>query len=193
MIGAPEILRMKAGAVLINASRGKVVDIDALSEALGSNHLSGAAIDVFPKEPKGAGESFASPLREFDNVILTPHIGGSTEEAQQNIGVEVAEKLIKYSNTGSTLTAVNFPEVSLTEHPGKHRLLHIHRNQPGVLGAINKIFSEEQINVAGQYLQTNARIGYVVIDIETGEREASQHIRRRLDEVPGTIRTRILY
>src|SRR5581483_8232224 len=114
---------------LINASRGSVVDIDALVEALKSGHIAGAAIDVFPSEPKGAGDEFASPLRGFDNVLLTPHIGGSTEEAQQNIGVEVAEKLIKYSNTGSTLTAVNFPEVSLTEHPGKHRLLHIHRNQ----------------------------------------------------------------
>lgn len=193
MIGAREVSRMKPGAVLINASRGKVVDIDALAASIASKHLSGAAIDVFPKEPKGAGESFASPLRGLDNVILTPHIGGSTEEAQQNIGVEVAEKLIKYSNTGSTLTAVNFPEVSLTEHPGKHRLLHIHRNQPGVLGAINKIFSEEEINVAAEYLQTNARIGYVVIDIETGEREASLHVKHRLDEVPGTIRTRILY
>lgn len=193
MIGAAQIARMRQGTFLINASRGKVVDIDALSEALSSKHLAGAAIDVYPKEPKGAGESFTSPLRDFDNVILTPHIGGSTEEAQQNIGVEVAEKLIKYSNNGSTLTAVNFPEVSLAEHPGKHRLLHIHRNQPGVLSAINKIFSEEEINVAGQYLQTNARIGYVVIDIESADHEVSQHIRARLDEVPGTIRTRILY
>jgi D-3-phosphoglycerate dehydrogenase len=193
MIGAKEIARMKPGAVLINASRGKVVDIEALAASITSRHLSGAAIDVFPKEPKGTGDPFTSPLRALDNVLLTPHIGGSTEEAQQNIGVEVAEKLIKYSNTGSTLTAVNFPEVSLTEHPGKHRLLHIHRNQPGVLGAINKIFSEEEINVAGQYLQTNARIGYVVIDIETGEREASLQIKHRLDQVPGTIRTRILY
>ncbi len=193
MIGAAQMAKMRTGAMLVNASRGTVVDIEALAEALKSSRLVGAAIDVFPKEPKGAGEEFTSPLREFDNVILTPHIGGSTEEAQQNIGLEVAGKLIKYSNNGSTLTAVNFPEVSLTEHPGKHRLLHIHRNQPGVLSAINAIFSEERINVAGQYLQTNARIGYVVIDIETGEREASMQIKRRLDEVAGTIRTRILY
>ena len=179
--------------MLINASRGTVVDLDALAEALRSAHISGAAIDVFPKEPKGAGDEFVSPLREFDNVLLTPHIGGSTEEAQANIGLEVAGKLIKYSNNGTTLTAVNFPEVSLAEHPGKHRLLHIHRNQPGVLSAINAVFSEEKINVAGQYLQTNARIGYVVIDIEMGEREASLHLKRRLDEVGGTIRTRILY
>jgi D-3-phosphoglycerate dehydrogenase len=193
MIGAGELKRMKPNAMLINASRGMVVDLDALAEALQSGHISGAAIDVFPKEPKGAGDEFVSPLREFDNVLLTPHIGGSTEEAQANIGLEVAGKLIKYSNNGTTLTAVNFPEVSLAEHPGKHRLLHIHRNQPGVLSAINAVFSEEKINVAGQYLQTNARIGYVVIDIEMGEREASLHLKRRLDEVGGTIRTRILY
>jgi D-3-phosphoglycerate dehydrogenase len=193
MIGAAQIERMKPGSMLINASRGTVVDLDALSQALRSGRIAGAAIDVFPKEPKGAGEEFVSPLREFDNVLLTPHIGGSTEEAQENIGIEVAGKLIKYSNNGSTLTAVNFPEVSLTEHPGKHRLLHIHRNQPGVLSGVNAIFSDERINVAGQYLQTNARIGYVVIDIETGEREESMQIKRRLDSVPGTIRTRVLY
>jgi D-3-phosphoglycerate dehydrogenase len=193
MIGAPEIARMKKGSLLINASRGTVLDIDALVEALRAGHLAGAAIDVFPSEPKGAGEAFASPLRGFDNVILTPHIGGSTEEAQQNIGVEVAEKLIKYSNNGSTLTAVNFPEVSLPEHPEKHRILHIHRNQPGLLSAINKVFSEEQVNIAGQYLQTNPRIGYVVIDVETGDPEQTLNLKRRLDEVPGTLRTRVLY
>jgi D-3-phosphoglycerate dehydrogenase / 2-oxoglutarate reductase len=193
MIGAAELQRMKPDGMLINASRGTVVDLDALADVLRSGHISGAAIDVFPKEPKGAGDEFVSSLREFDNVLLTPHIGGSTEEAQANIGLEVAGKLIKYSNNGTTLTAVNFPEVSLAEHPGKHRLLHIHRNQPGVLSAINAVFSEEKINVAGQYLQTNARIGYVVIDIEMGEREASLHLKRRLDEVAGTIRTRILY
>ena len=193
MIGSDQLARMKAGSRLINASRGSVVEIDALVGALKSNHLSGAAIDVFPVEPKGAGDEFVSPLRELDNVLLTPHIGGSTEEAQQNIGVEVAEKLIKYSNNGSTLSAVNFPEVSLPEHPGQHRLLHIHRNQPGVLSRINGIFSEARINIAGEYLQTNARIGYVVIDVDTDEREESLELKRRLDEVPGTIRTRILY
>src|SRR5580658_27304 len=193
MIGAAELARMKPSAMLINASRGTVVDLDALADVLRSGHVSGAAIDVFPKEPKGAGDEFVSPLREFDNVLLTPHIGGSTEEAQANIGLEVAGKLIKYSNNGTTLTAVNFPEVSLAEHPGKHRLLHIHRNQPGVLSAINAVFSEEKINIAGQYLQTNPQIGYVVIDVETGEREASLNLKRRLDDVPGTIRTRILY
>ena len=193
MIGAEQLAWMKEGARLINAARGTLVDIDALVYALQTKHLAGAAIDVFPKEPKGAGEEFLSPLRGFDNVLLTPHIGGSTEEAQQNIGTEVAAKLIKYSNNGSTLFAVNFPEVSLPEHPGKHRLLHTHRNQPGVLSAINAIFSELRINIAGQYLQTNAHIGYVVIDVETGERAETQLLKRRLDEVPGTIRTRILY
>ncbi len=193
MIGAPQLARMKEGSILINASRGTVVDIDALVDALRSGRLAGAAIDVFPTEPKGSGDPFASPLREFDNVLLTPHIGGSTEEAQQNIGVEVAEKLIKYSNNGSTLTAVNFPEVSLPEYPGKHRLLHIHRNQPGVLSAVNKIFSEAEINIAGQYLQTNPRIGYVVIDVETHDPEETLALKRRLDEVAGTLKTRVLY
>ena len=193
MIGARELARMRTGGRLINASRGSVVDIDALVEGLRSKHLSGAAIDVFPAEPKSADDEFVSPLREFDNVLLTPHVGGSTEEAQENIGVEVALKLIKYSDNGSTLFAVNFPEVSLPEHPGKHRLLHIHRNQPGVLSAINAVFSERRINIAGEYLQTTAKIGYVVIDIETDEREESLGLKRRLDDVPGTIRTRVLY
>ncbi len=192
MIGAAQLARMKPGSFLINASRGTVVDIDALVDALKSKHLAGAAIDVFPLEPK-TGEEFVSRLRGLDNVLLTPHVGGSTEEAQQNIGLEVAEKLMKYSNNGSTLTAVNFPEVSLPEHPGKHRLLHTHRNQPGVLSAINAIFSEEKINVASQYLQTNSHIGYVVIDVETGEQEESLQLKRRLEDVPGTIRTRILH
>ena len=161
------------------------MDIDALAEALRSKHLRGAAIDVFPSEPKTAGEEFVSPLRGLDNVLLTPHIGGSTEEAQQNIGVEVADKLLKYSNNGSTLGAVNFPEVSLPGYPGKHRLLHIHRNQPGVLSAINAVFSEQRINIAGEYLQTDAKVGYVVIDIETGERAETMVIKKMLDEIPG--------
>jgi D-3-phosphoglycerate dehydrogenase len=193
MIGAEQLCRMRKGAHLINASRGTVVDIEALAQALRSKHLGGAAIDVFPAEPKSASEEFLSPLRDFDNVIVTPHIGGSTEEAQESIGTEVAEKLIKYSNNGSTLSAVNFPEVSLPEHPGKHRLLHIHRNQPGVLSGINAVFSDRKINIAAQYLQTNMKIGYVVIDLEVEDRSQSLEIRRQLDDVPGTIRTRILY
>lgn len=193
MIGVEQLARMKPGTHLINAARGTVVDIDALTQALESQHLIGAALDVFPVEPKGNDDEFVSPLRHFDNVLLTPHVGGSTEEAQQNIGLEVAGKLIKYSNNGSTLSAVNFPEVSLPEHPGKHRLLHIHRNRPGVLSQINNIFSEQHINIAGQYLQTNPQIGYVVIDVDGDEQSETLQLRRRLDEVAGTIRTRVLY
>jgi len=193
MIGAAELARMKPGAKLINASRGKVVDLNALAEALRARHIGGAALDVFPREPKGAGDTFESPMREFDNVILTPHVGGSTEEAQANIGIEVAEKLIKYSNNGSTLTAVNFPQVTLPEHPGKHRLLHIHRNQPGVLSNINGVFSRHGSNIAGQYLQTDAAIGYVVIDVETQKASATRRLKEELDRVPGTIRSRLLY
>ena len=193
MIGAAQLARMKQGAKLINASRGKVVDIDALAAALRSRHIGGAALDVFPSEPKGAGDQFVSPMREFDNVILTPHVGGSTEEAQANIGIEVAEKLIKYSNNGSTLTAVNFPQVSLPEHPGKHRLLHIHRNQPGVLSSINTVFSRYDVNIAGQYLQTDPNIGYVVIDVETQKVSATRRLKSELDAVAGTIKSRVLY
>ncbi|SMF16271.1 phosphoglycerate dehydrogenase [Pseudogulbenkiania subflava] len=190
MIGATELSAMKSGSHLINASRGTVVDIAALAEALRSKHLHGAAIDVFPVEPEGNGEAFSSPLCEFDNVILTPHIGGSTLEAQANIGGEVAAKLIKYSNNGSTLTAVNFPEVSLPEHRGKCRLLHIHKNQPGVLARINDEFSRAGINIAGQYLQTNEEIGYVVIEIDS---TASHAALETLQRIEGTLRCRVLY
>ncbi len=193
MIDAAALAKMKRGASLINAARGQVVDIDALAAALDSGHLSGAALDVFPREPKGNADEFVSPLRSRDNVILTPHIGGSTQEAQRDIGLEVSSKLLKYSNNGSTLGAVNFPEVSLPAHPGQHRLLHIHRNQPGVLSEVNSVLSGKHINITGQYLQTNAKIGYVVIDIEAPERTVSQELRKRLDQVTGTIRTRILY
>ena len=192
MIGAAEIARMKPGTRLINASRGTVVDLQALAEALKSGHLSGAALDVFPKEPKTAGERFASPVSGMENVLLTPHIAGSTEEAQKHIGLEVAGKLIRFSNNGSTLSAVNFPEVSLPEHTGKRRLLHIHHNQPGVLSRVNAVFSAHNINIASQYLQTSAKIGYVVTDVETSG-NAVKDLRDELGEVSGTIRTRILH
>lgn len=192
MIGAEQLAQMKPGAVLLNASRGTVVDIEALAEALSRGHLAGAAIDVFPAEPKGKGEAFVSPLIGMDNVILTPHIGGSTLEAQENIGVEVASKLIRYSDNGSTLSAVNFPEVSLPEHPESRRLLHIHENVPGVLGRINEVFSKAAINVDAQYLQTAGRIGYVVIDVAADERRA-QALKEELAAIPGTLRTRLLY
>ena len=190
MMGAAEFEVMKYGVIFINASRGTVVDIDALSEALASKKVAGAAIDVFPVEPKGNDEEFISPLRAFDNVILTPHIGGSTKEAQENIGLEVASKLAKYSDNGSTLSAVNFPEVSLPEHTGTSRLLHIHRNQPGVLTQINQAFAKHNINIAAQYLQTADQIGYVVIDIEAENRELAL---KELKQIDATIRTRLLH
>ena len=160
------ISQMKPKSILINASRGTVVDIDALTKALEEKHLLGTAIDVFPTEPKSNNDEFVSPLRGFDNAILTPHIGGSTQEAQENIGVEVAEKLVRYSDNGSTLTSVNFPEVALPPHPNHHRLLHVHENRPGVLSAINSVFAENHINIGSQFLQTSDKIGYVVIDVD---------------------------
>lgn len=190
MIGAKELANMKDGAILINASRGTVVDIDALAQALESKKLSGAAIDVFPVEPKSNDEEFVTPLRAFDNVILTPHIGGSTKEAQENIGLEVASKLAKYSDNGSTLSAVNFPEVSLPGHGGTSRLLHIHHNQPGILTKINLAFANLNINIAAQYLQTDDKIGYVVIDIEA---EDSALALKELKKIEGTVKARILH
>ncbi len=192
MIGAAQIARMRAGAHLLNASRGTVVEIDALADALRSGHLGGAAVDVFPLEPQGNGEAFASPLVGMDNVILTPHVGGSTLEAQDNIGIEVAAKLVRYSDNGSTLSAVNFPEVTLPEHDGSHRLLHIHRNVPGVLSRINEVFSQQGVNIDGQFLRTDAHVGYVVIDVTADQAQAIR-LRAALDEVPGTLRTRVLY
>jgi len=190
LIGANEIAKMRPGAMLVNASRGNVVDIDALANALRSNQLGGAAIDVFPVEPKSNNDSFESPLRGIDNCILTPHIGGSTQEAQANIGVEVAEKLAHYSDNGTTVSAVNFPEVALPEHQGKHRLLHVHDNVPGIMSAINAVFSENDVNVSGQYLQTRGDTGYVVIDIEANYSEA---VLDRLSAIPGTLRCRVLF
>ena len=190
MIGRAQIARMKPGSVLINASRGTVVEIDALADALRRKQLLGAAIDVFPEEPRSNGEVFESPLRGLDNVILTPHVGGSTMEAQENIGIEVAEKLVRYSDNGTSTSSVNFPEVALPAHPGKHRLLHIHRNVPGVLSEINKVFSERRINIAAQYLQTRGTIGYVVIDIDAEHADAAL---AALAQVPGTLRSRVLF
>jgi D-3-phosphoglycerate dehydrogenase / 2-oxoglutarate reductase len=195
MISTAQFAAMKEGAIFINASRGTVVDIPALAEALESKKIAGAAIDVFPVEPKSNDDEFISALRGFDNVILTPHIGGSTKEAQANIGLEVATKLAKYSDNGSSLSAVNFPEVSLPDHsfPGQKntsRLLHIHHNQPGVLTQINQAFAEHNINIAAQYLQTDEKIGYVVIDLDS---EDSTLALEQLKHVDGTIRARILH
>ena len=190
MIGAAQLAAMKPGAILINASRGTVVEIEPLAEALRGKKLRGAAIDVFPVEPRSNQDEFQSPLRGLDNVILTPHIGGSTMEAQANIGVEVAEKLVKYSDNGTSTTSVNFPEVALPAHAGKHRLLHIHRNVPGVLSAINQVFADHHINIAAQYLQTNEKVGYVVTDIDA---DSSDVALEALAKVPGTIRSRVLF
>ncbi len=190
MIGVKEFEQMKQGSILINASRGTVVDIDALANALREKRLLGAAIDVFPVEPKSNNDEFISPLREFDNVFLTPHIGGSTIEAQENIGMEVAEKLVKYSDNGTTVTSVNFPEVALPSQDGRHRLLHVHKNVPGVMSAINQIFSENDINISGQYLQTNESVGYVVIDVDQAYSELALS---KLKEINGTLRCRVLF
>ena len=190
MIGAAEIAAMKQGAILINAARGTVVEIEPLAQALRDKKLLGAAIDVFPVEPRTNKDEFVSPLRGLDNVILTPHIGGSTMEAQANIGLEVAEKLVRYSDNGTSTSSVNFPEVALPSHPGKHRLLHVHRNVPGVLSEINRIFSDNHINIAAQYLQTNEAVGYVVIDIDAASSDLALD---KLAQVTGTIRSRVLF
>lgn len=190
MIGAAEIAAMKPGAILINASRGTVVEIEPLADAVKAGRLLGAAVDVFPVEPKSNKDEFTSPLRGLDNVILTPHIGGSTMEAQANIGLEVAEKLVKYSDNGTSITSVNFPEVALPAHPGRHRILHVHRNVPGVLSAINQVFADNHINISSQYLQTNEKVGYVVIDLDAQSSELAQE---KLAHIPGTIRSRVLF
>ncbi|HHF6585722.1 TPA: phosphoglycerate dehydrogenase [Haemophilus influenzae] len=190
LMNAARIAQLKQGAILINAARGTVVDIDALAQALKDGKLQGAAIDVFPVEPASINEEFVSPLREFDNMILTPHIGGSTAEAQENIGFEVAGKFVKYSDNGSTLSSVNFPEVSLPEHEGTKRLLHIHENRPGILNKLNQIFVEANLNIAAQYLQTDPKIGYVVVDVETND---ASPLLTKLKEIDGTIRARVLY
>jgi D-3-phosphoglycerate dehydrogenase len=190
LITASAINAMRNGSYLINASRGTVVDIDALSEALKSGHIAGAAIDVFPVEPKSNDDRFESPLVGLDNVLLTPHIGGSTLEAQKNIAIEVASKLVRYSDNGTTRSAVNFPQVSLPDHGETSRIMHIHHNEPGVLQSINQVFFENEVNIAAQYLQTDGDIGYVVMDVES---ENAADLMEELAKVPATIRTRILH
>jgi D-3-phosphoglycerate dehydrogenase len=181
---------MRPGSFLINASRGNVVDIDALADGLESGHIGGAAIDVFPVEPGSNQETFESRLRGMDNVLLTPHIGGSTLEAQENIALEVAGKLVKYSDNGTSRSAVNFPQVSLPDHEHASRILHIHRNEPGVLQRINSVFSGHAVNIASQYLDTIPEVGYVVMDIET---DKPLDLLKELREIPATIRARILH
>jgi D-3-phosphoglycerate dehydrogenase len=192
MIAEPQIRMMRKGAYLINNSRGTVVDLEALAGALKDGHLSGAAVDVFPVEPASNKERFNTPLQGIDNVILTPHIGGSTEEAQERIGAEVAKKLIEYSDIGSTNGAVNFPQVQLPPRPAGTRYIHVHRNVPGMLNRLNQTFSARGHNIASQYLQTFADIGFVVIDAEGDPAEAPA-ILDELRALNGTIRARLLY
>ncbi|MFZ3194200.1 MAG: phosphoglycerate dehydrogenase, partial [Moraxellaceae bacterium] len=190
MMKAEQFAKMKKGAIFINAARGTTVDIEALADAIKSKHLGGAAIDVFPKEPKANDEEFMSALRGLDNVILTPHIGGSTLEAQANIGLEVAEKFVRYSDSGATTTAVNFPEVAIPQQEGTHRLLHIHQNVPGVLSAVNSLFAENNINICAQSLMTKGDVGYLVIDVEDSDSEVALE---KIQGVAGTLRVRVLY
>lgn len=192
MIGAAEIAGMKKGAVLINNARGTVIDLPALADALKSGHLLGAAIDVFPEEPARNGEPFTSPLQGLPNVILTPHIGGSTAEAQDRIGEEVAKKLVEYSDTGTTLGAVNFPNVQLPARPTGARWTHLHRDAPGVLSRINEAFGRRGLNISAQYYQTAAELGYVVVDSVEARNEA-EAILAELRALPGTVRARLIY
>jgi D-3-phosphoglycerate dehydrogenase len=192
MIGAAEIGAMRPGGFLINASRGKVVDVGAVAAAIRDGHLLGAAADVFPDEPASAREEFLSPLRGLPNVILTPHIGGSTAEAQARIGNEVARKLIDYSDIGSTFGAVNFPQVQLPARPSGTRFMHVHRNAPGLLASLLDVFVRRGLNIGAQYLQTDGELGYVVMDVDGGADEAKE-IQAELRAVRGTLRARYLY
>ena len=192
MIGAREIALMKPDACLINNSRGTVVDLEALAAALRKGHLAGAAIDVFPVEPESNNDKLVSPLQGIPNVILTPHIGGSTEEAQDRIGIEVARKLIEYSDIGSTAGAVNFPQVQLPPRPSGTRFIHVHGDVPGVMRKLNDIVSAHGINIAAQYLQTGGGIGYVVLETD-GACGDAEGILDEMRAVPGTIRARLLY
>lgn len=190
LITREKLHAMKKGARLINTSRGNVVDIAALEEALETKHLRGAAVDVYPKEPSDNNEKFVTPLQNFEQAILTPHIGGATEEAQEGIGLFVAEKLVHFLDRGSTEGSPNFPELALLPNENTHRILHIHENVPGMLSQINKILADKNINISAQYLKTNDTIGYVVFDIE---KTHSHHLIESLQTIPGTIRARILY
>lgn len=190
MIGEREIGLMRQGACLLNASRGSVVNINALSKAIASGHIRGAAIDVFPEEPASNSDPFISELQQYDNVLLSPHVGGSTIEAQENIGTEVAEKLVRYSDTGSTIGATNFVQISLQPNVNAQRFLHIHKNEPGLLKEINYVFTSRGINIAAEYLQTDPDIGYVIIDTDS---DLDSSIMKELKCIPGTIRARMLY
>ena len=191
MISSKELSLMKKGSYLINAARGSIIVIEDLMKALEEKHIAGAAIDVFSEEPKSNKEGFVNVLQKFNNVILTPHIGGSTSEAQANIALEVSEKLVKYCDVGTTIGATNFVEIALTPNLNNQRFLHIHKNQPGVLNKITKVFTSRNLNIASQYLQTDAHIGYVIIDID--QKNNSDEIMKELKAIPETIKTRMLF
>jgi D-3-phosphoglycerate dehydrogenase len=190
LINKTLLKHFKKGSILINYARGEVVDLDALATALTDGHLSGAAIDVFPVEPEKNGDPFSSPLQHIPNVLLTPHVGGSTEEAQYNIGEDVSAKLLQYLEMGATTGSHTVPEISLSPQEGTHRILHIHQNVPGVLSEINTTLSENKINVLGQYLKTNEEIGYVVLDID---KKLSKNAVELLRKVKGSLKVRLLY
>ena len=190
LINKALIKQFKSGAILINYARGEVVDLDALAEAIQEKHIAGAAIDVFPVEPEKNGDAFITPLQGLSNVLLTPHIGGSTEEAQENIGEDVSIKLYQYLERGVSNGSHTIPSLSLPPVDGAHRILHIHKNVPGVLGAINTLLSKNKINIVGQYLKTNDEIGYVVLDVDS---KLSKQAMALLKEVKETIKVRILY
>ncbi len=192
MIGAAQIAKMKPGAYFINNARGTVVDLEALAAALKSKHLAGAAIDVFPIEPSSNADKFVSPLQGLDNVILTPHVGGSTEEAQERIGAEVARKFVEYSDIGATVGAVNFPQVQLPARPAGTRFIQVQRNLPGELGRLNEVFARRRVNIAAQYYQTDGDLGYVVLDAD-GSVPDAEDIVREIRGLAGTIRGRMIY
>lgn len=189
MIGKDELAAMRAGSILLNLSRGTVVDIEALAEVLKSGHIAGAGVDVFPEEPEAKGDKFVSLLQGLDNVLLTPHIGGSTQEAQENIGKDASLKLLSYLEKGSTIGCHTIPEISLPPQ-GSHRILHIHRNTAGVLSGINSLLSKYQLNIEAQYLQTRGEVGYVVMDVDG---DIIKNVEQELKHLPHTIRARILY
>lgn len=191
MIGAREIGLMKKGAFLINNSRGTVVDLEATAEGLGSGHLCGVAVDVFPREPSSNADAFVSPLQGLDNVILTPHVGGSTQEAQERIGEEVARKLIEYSDVGSTIGAVNFPQVQLSRCHEGMRFIQVQKNLPGELSRLNEVFARRGVNIAAQYYETGGEVGYAVLDSD-GDVANAEDIIADIRSLPGTIRARVL-
>lgn len=190
MIGDREFSWMKNGSIFLNLARGQVVDVDALRKHMESGRITGAGVDVFPKEPKTNKEEFESTLRGLPNLILTPHIGGSTQEAQENIGNFVPGKIINYINTGGTTNSVNFPNLQLPILENAHRLIHIHHNKPGIIAHINKVLAAHDINIVGQYLKTNETIGYVITDID---KEYDAEVIKELKGIQGTIRFRVLY